>query len=246
MLERVIRAIRAIGIVLKAKDGKIKCLMASPSNDQLPVRMALRMLRRLMKVTTAVWKPWAGIFSPQTCANVGGKTPAVNRPDGGSWNGVFFNRIENIKASISPSQKTGIETPMLAHTMVTTSTHELCRPAEIIPSGIPMMMLRMRAQKDSSMVVGDAQPAIGRPFRCNGKKHQSRHGQFHSRKPRIEPGWAGPDHGGAKNHCKLHPWLFRPARRGKDHPAAGAPMQRLRRGSQTELECCKEYGAGCN
>ena len=41
-----------------------------------------------------------------------------------------------IYANISPNQKTGIETPVFATSMVTTSTTELCRTAEMIPMGI--------------------------------------------------------------------------------------------------------------
>ena len=52
--------------------------------------------------------------------------PASSDPDGGNDRKVSRSKTAKRYWSIRPSQKTGIETPMLAPTMVTTSAAELC------------------------------------------------------------------------------------------------------------------------
>ena len=72
-------------------------------------------------------------------------TPALSRPDGGSEKGVSFRTMANRKASSSPRTKTGIDTPKFANTIVPTSVFELCRYAEISPSGTPTQTAKIIA-----------------------------------------------------------------------------------------------------
>ena len=81
-------------------------------------------------------------------------TPELSRPDGGSENGVSFRTMANKNASMRPSTKTGIDTPRLAKTIDPTSTGELRRYAENMPSGTPTTMANSIAKSVSSIVVG--------------------------------------------------------------------------------------------
>src|SRR5512141_16543 len=149
MAERAMRAMSAIGMVPSAKAGRIMCLTASPSSFQLADRIELKMFIRLMKSDTVKMNVFSVSLRPQIFQNGMVRSPGESRPEGGSWKGVSLSASEKIYASINPSQKTGMETPMLAHNMVTTSTQELCRTAEMTPNGIPMIRLMSRAAKDS-------------------------------------------------------------------------------------------------
>ncbi len=80
--------------------------------------------------------------------------PGLRRPEGGRANAVSRSRSANTYASISPSQKTGMETPTLASAMVPVSTAVLWRRAARIPSGTPTSTANVRAETASSVVSG--------------------------------------------------------------------------------------------
>ncbi len=80
--------------------------------------------------------------------------PAESRPVGGRARGVSLRTMEKKKASMRPNQKTGIETPMLAPTIVTTSTGELRLMAEITPRGMATETAMITAVKLNSTVSG--------------------------------------------------------------------------------------------
>ena len=65
--------------------------------------------------------------SPQTSASGITLTPELSRPDGGNANGVSLRTTANRNASTRPRTKTGIDTPMLANTIVPTSAGEFRR-----------------------------------------------------------------------------------------------------------------------
>ncbi len=88
--------------------------------------------------------------------------PGVSRPEGASQNGVPLSMIANRYASISPSQNTGIETPKFAVIIVSTSTTELCRVAEMIPNVTPTMVANSIAQTVNSTVIGRRSSTIPR------------------------------------------------------------------------------------
>jgi len=68
--------------------------------------------------------------------------------------GVSRSSRAKTYASIKPSQKTGMEMPMLAITIVMVSTMEFRLMAEMIPSSTPTVVEKIIAQKVSSNVMG--------------------------------------------------------------------------------------------
>ncbi len=74
---------------------------------------------------------------------------------------------------MSPSQNTGIETPMLAKIIVATSAALLWRIAEMTPSGMPTSSAMSSAAIDSSIVIGSRSTRIcetGREKRIESPK----------------------------------------------------------------------------
>ena len=87
-------------------------------------------------------------------------SPAVNLPEGGNQKIVSFNNKPKRYANIKPSQKTGIEIPILARTIVPTSMEVLCFKAEIIPKKTPTMIATTSPPKASSIVTGNLSTKI--------------------------------------------------------------------------------------
>src|SRR5687767_5269612 len=121
------------GIVPTATHGSMRCQSASRSTSKLPVINALNVTVFEANVTIVFQKP-SRFCRLYVSANGGMERPAERRPEGGIQNGVSLRMIAKRYANIKPSQNTGIETPIFAPSIVTTSAAVLRRTAENTPS----------------------------------------------------------------------------------------------------------------
>ena len=78
----------AIGIVLRVRTGRIRCLTASLSTVQSPVITELKMKWLATKSRNAALVVPAWTLQPHASWNGSDVRPAVRRPDGGSHSGV--------------------------------------------------------------------------------------------------------------------------------------------------------------
>src|SRR5688500_898379 len=132
MLERVMRAITASGIVPSAIIGRIMCFSASMNVAHWPLISDAVTFIPDRKSTAARGNPVASPI-PHCSASGTKPIPAESWPDGGNANGVPRRPTAKRNASRRPRTKTGIETPRLANSMVPTSIGELRLVADSRP-----------------------------------------------------------------------------------------------------------------
>jgi len=124
------RAMIAIGIVQRAREGRIRCAKALLKAVQFKARRLSKRRRPLCK----------GIEIMESI-----------RPEKGS----HPKKTEKRKISMRPNQKTGIETPKRAINIATVSKMEFLLQADIIPAGIPIIRARIIAKRVNSKVAGN-------------------------------------------------------------------------------------------
>src|SRR2546422_790065 len=129
MLARVMRATIARGIVASARVGRIRWRSASTSTRQFPCRAAATMTKFVHGTKAA----------PVSRRKPVGRTRRVTPKN---------------HASMTPSQKMGIETPMSAPSRARLSTTELRHTAEATPIGMPRPTATKIAAVASSTVAG--------------------------------------------------------------------------------------------
>jgi hypothetical protein len=141
MLLRVMRVITAIGIVPKARAGRMRCSRPSQNPAKLPVRSestSTSPVKAVMEVTL------------------------LNRPG----NGRSPRFTVKITTRIIASQKIGMLIPVSARTEVILSSIEYCLTAEITPTGTPTRTAIDMANAVSSSVAGNrtrSSVVTGRP-----------------------------------------------------------------------------------
>src|SRR5215212_4091791 len=129
MLLRVMRVITAIGIVPKARAGRMRCSRPSQNPAKLPVRSE-----------STSTSPVKAVM----------EVPLLNRPG----NGRSPRFTVKITTRIIASQKIGMLIPVSARTEVILSSQEYCLTAEITPTGIPTSTAMNMAKAVSSAVTG--------------------------------------------------------------------------------------------
>ncbi len=101
------------------------------------------------------------------------ESPDESRPEGGIQKGVSLRVSAKIYASMRPNQNTGIETPIFAPIIVTTSVAVLRRTAEMSPNSTPKKVENNIAPIVTSSVIGSRSKTIsitGRLLRMDSPK----------------------------------------------------------------------------